>query len=254
VRGRRGGGAAHVDPVRRAPETTAPEQVSTQRGGIGAQGLCAHARSLTPCGGPFSALAPGSPQARAVRRSAHPLRSRLLEKLVPLDGRLALEPVVNSAGSWMSQDGQRLALALVLLHAGASLRARRMGASTAHGRFRERPWERGGAHLAPRGAGACPRRFLGAGDETAIGHERWDAGDALEGRDVIQPHHAQDRADPRDRAPQVEGVGVVRRGRGADNRAEAARYYNLNLNTPYDVTFYRGRIPSPGAGSVLIWP
>ena len=46
-----------------------------------------------------------------------------------------------------------------------------------------------------------------------------------------------------------------------DTRAEAAKYYDLSPNTPADVPFYQGRIPSPeacvlelgcGTGRVLV--
>ncbi len=123
----------------------------------------------------------------------------------------------------MSQDGQRLARAMVFLQAGEIRLARRIGASKEHGRFREGPCEIGVANLAPRGAVALPRRCLGACDEATVRHEILHAGEALEVMDFIQQHQASDLADPRDRAQQVERVGVVRLGRCEDGQLHVAQ-------------------------------
>lgn len=123
----------------------------------------------------------------------------------------------------MSQDGQRLARARFFLSAGEILLARRSGASKEPGRCREGPCERGVANLAPRGAVAFPRRFLGTVDETARGYASVAAGEALEVMACIQQHQAQALADPRDRAPQVAGVGVVRLGRCEEGQLHVAQ-------------------------------
>jgi hypothetical protein len=65
--------------------------------------------------------------------------------------------VIDCPGYLMGQDGQCLAFAMVFLHTGERLLARRVGASTEDGRFRERPCEIGVAHVGARGAGALPR-------------------------------------------------------------------------------------------------
>ena len=161
-------------------------------------------------------------QARPVRRPAHPRRSRLTEKRGPSDGRLARSEVVHRAGSWMSPDGQRLARARFFLHAGERLLARRIGASHEPGRGSEGPGARGVAQRAPRGAVALPRRGLGTCDEAAGRHDIWPAGEALAGLDCIPQYQAAERADPRDRAPPVERVGVVRLGCGADGPLHGA--------------------------------
>jgi hypothetical protein len=97
--------------------------------------------------------------------------------------------------------------------ASKGLLARRMVAQEPHGRLGEGSFEGGIPNLLPRGAIALAGGFFGACDEPAIRDARlhaWEAGDIL---DCIAQHEGQDLADPRDRAPAVKGLCIMRRRR-----------------------------------------
>jgi hypothetical protein len=69
-----------------------------------------------------------------------------MKKGVEIDCYPPWSHVIDRPGSGMGQDGQGLALARFFLQTGERLLARRVGASTADGRFREGPFEIGVAN------------------------------------------------------------------------------------------------------------
>jgi hypothetical protein len=152
-------------------------------GGLRGYGRCAHARSWPQRTGPFRAPSPGSPQACPVRRRAHPLRSRLTEQLGHITCRVTSSQVIDRTGSRMGQDGQRLSRARGLFESGPIRLAGGIIPEKTDGGCRERPCARGVANLGARGAVPCARRFLGACDQTAVGHNilhAWETTDIMD--------------------------------------------------------------------------
>jgi hypothetical protein len=129
-----------------------------------------------------------------------------------------VQHVIDGPGQLMGHDRQRLALAVCVLYAGERGVARRMVAEAQHRRGGAGPREIRLPDLRAGGALPLPRRCLGTRDQAAVGHKLVHAGEALEGMDFIEQPQAQHRTDPRAGASQVERVGLVRLGRGADRQ------------------------------------
>jgi hypothetical protein len=109
----------------------------------------------------------------------------------------------------MRDDGERLALPRLVRQADEIFVARRMVAEAQDRRFREGPLE---VRLPDRGAGGArtlSRRFLGACDQAAGGHNILDPREAGDIMHRIQQHQTQNRADAGDGWPPVKGVGIV---------------------------------------------
>jgi hypothetical protein len=122
----------------------------------------------------------------------------------------------------MGSDGARVALAVRFLQAGERWLARRGAPVAPDGRCGEGPLT--GGVPARRACGASPRasRGLGPRAQAAGGDDSWPAGDAREVMDGLAPRHAAARAQPRERAPPGERVGVVGLGRAAEGQCHVA--------------------------------
>ena len=119
---------------------------------------------------------------------------------------VAFQHIIDRPGQLMGQDRQRLALAVFFLQAGQILLARRIVAEEQHRRFGEGPLEIRIADLRAGGAVALPRRFLGALDQAAVGHEILDPREAGDIMHLVEQHQAQNLADAGDGLEQVQGV------------------------------------------------
>ena len=82
-----------------------------------------------------------------------------------------------------------------------------------HGGFGAGPFERGMTNFRAGGAVAFPRRFLGAFDQAALGHKILNPGKAHNIMNRIQEDQSQDFANPGDRLPPVQRLGMVLRCR-----------------------------------------
>lgn len=89
-----------------------------------------------------------------------------------------------------------------------------------HGGFGKGPRERSMTACAAGGAGACASRFSGTLDETTGGGTILPPREALDIMHLVEQHAAEERADPGDRLPQREGLGVMMLG-GCDEGAFA---------------------------------
>jgi hypothetical protein len=85
------------------------------RRGLRGHGRWAPGRSRTQRDPHFRAHSAGSPRARPVRRQAHPLRSRVMEKLGHSEGLWAFEHVIDGTPQLLGQESQRCALAVFFL-------------------------------------------------------------------------------------------------------------------------------------------
>jgi hypothetical protein len=101
-------------------------------------------------------------------------------------------------------------------------------------RCRKRPREIGLANLCAGGAVACPSSFRGACDQTALGHDVLDPGEAAHSMDVVEQHHTQNLADAGDGWQPIPGVRVVRRGRLHDGQ--------LHVAEPLGIAAHQGEI------------
>jgi hypothetical protein len=148
-------------------------------------------------------------------RLAHaaPLR---IEKRAHVEGRLSWAHVVDGTSQLMGEDGQGLALAVVLLQAGQVFLPHRLSPEEQDRGFGEGPLEVGVANFCPRGPLTLARRFFGALDQPAIGDELLDPWETVDVMNLIAQHQTEDLANPWHRAQPVEGVGVMLFG-GVDN-------------------------------------
>ncbi len=119
---------------------------------------------------------------------------------------------------------------MCFLQAGQLGLADRIMPEQEHRRFRKRPREIGLADLCAGGAVAFPRRFLGAFDQTAIGHEVLDPGEAAHSMDFVEQHHTQNLADAGDGWQPLHGVRVVRLGRLHDGQLHVAEQLVIAAN------------------------
>ena len=116
----------------------------------------------------------------------------------------------------MRQDGQGFALAMFFLQAGEQCLCGGIIPQEEHGGFGKGPREMGLADLAAGGARACASRFSGTLDETTGGGTILHTWESLDIMHLVEQHEAEDRADTRDRLPQIQRVGVMMRG-GCDD-------------------------------------
>ena len=136
-----------------------------------------------PVGGQLGGRLPPSPQG---------LRSHKASESKRLFPR---EPVVHRPGQLVGQHSEGFAFAMFVLQFGEILFARLILPQEAHGGFREGPLELGVANLLARKPVPVARRFLGAFDQAAVGHEVLHAREAANSLDLIQDDQRQNLPD-----------------------------------------------------------
>src|SRR2546430_12717459 len=136
-----------------------------------------------------------------------------METRAPVEGRFSCAHVIDGTRPLMGQDGQRLALAMLLLQSSQIFLPPWVIPEEQHSRFREGPREGGVADFRARSAIALASGFLRTCDHATRGDARLHPGEALQVVDLIEPHQSQDLADTGYGLPPVEGVRVVRCGR-----------------------------------------
>jgi hypothetical protein len=135
-----------------------------------------------------------------------------MEKLVQIEGWVALAHVIHGTGQCMGQDGQGFPLPMFFHQAGEVVLARLVVAEKQDGGFGERPLEVGMANLLAGGAIALAGGFVRTLDEPAVGDELLDPWEAMDIVDLLQQHKSQDLADPWDGTHAVEGLRILRLG------------------------------------------
>ena len=143
-----------------------------------------------------------------------------VEALVPIEHRVALKQIRDGPGQLMRQARQRLPLAGLVLSAGQRLVARRRVAQAQERRVGAGPLQRRLPDRRARGALALPRRFLGACDQAAVGHNILDAREAGEVMDRVEQHPTHNLADAGDGWEPVQGAGIVLLGRPHDGQCD----------------------------------
>jgi hypothetical protein len=104
-----------------------------------------------------------------------------------------------------------------------------------HGGFGEGPCEIRVADLCPRAPVTLACGFFGALDQTAGGDKILDPREALDIVNLIEEHQAQELADARNGAQQVERVAVVLLGRCEDRQLDVAQQLigeDANIHCP----------------------
>jgi hypothetical protein len=113
----------------------------------------------------------------------------------------------------MRYDGQRFALAMVVLHAGAIVLARRLVPQTQDSGVRDGPRAIGMADLRACGPIACAGGCLGTCDASALGHEILDPREAAEVMHRIEQDHTQHLAEAGNGLSAITGLRLVLLGR-----------------------------------------
>ena len=113
----------------------------------------------------------------------------------------AVAPGGDRPRSWRRDEGARLALPRGVRQAGQRRLPSGGGPEQEHGRCRTRPRARGRADRRAGGAGAVPRRCLGARDAAARRDHSLAPGAAGQGRPRGEPEHTHHRADAGDSGP-----------------------------------------------------
>ena len=114
---------------------------------------------------------------------------------------VALSQGINGTAALLAHEGQGCARPVFVLELRQGRVVGRMGPEKEPGRFRAGPRAMGVADLRARGALPLPRRRLRARAKAARREAILDPREAGAIRDVVEPHHAQDRAHPGDRTP-----------------------------------------------------
>lgn len=139
-----------------------------------------------------------------------------MEKRAHVEGRFPCAHVRDGTSQLLGQDGQRLALAVLLLQARQVFLPRRMIPEEQHCGFGEGPFELGVADLRPRGPLTLPRRCFRALDQAARGDELLDSWETVAVMNLVEQYQTQELANTWYRAQPIEGVGLVLVG-GVDN-------------------------------------
>ncbi len=130
----------------------------------------------------------------------------------------------------MRSDGQRCALAMFGLEAGAIFLGRRIVPQQQDSGFRKGPLEMGIADLRAGGPVAFARGFLGTCDESARGHEILHARETVDVMDVVEQEHTQNRADAGDGLQSIQGLRIVLRGCLDDGQLDVAAQPTIGVN------------------------
>jgi len=143
---------------------------------------------------------------------------------------LSLQHRVDGTSQLMGEHRQRLAFAMFFLQAGQILVACQMVAEEEDRRCGERPCERRIADLRAGGAIPLPRRFLGAFDQAAIGHNILDPRETGDIMERVKQDQTQHRANAGDGLASGPGVCVVLLGGPHARPCEIAESRILAVN------------------------
>ena len=122
----------------------------------------------------------------------------------------------------MGSESQCLAFTLFFLQACEACLSCRMLPEAEDGRCGESPRERRMADGGAGGAGTFSSRCRGACAPTARGGTILPPRETVDLRDCVEQHAAEARADAGHRVPQIQGMGVMARGRVADGACDVA--------------------------------
>jgi hypothetical protein len=117
-----------------------------------------------------------------------------MEELVYINGRLALDHIIDSPCQLVRQDGQRFPLAACFLHAGQVFLPGGIVAQEQNGDLGKGPLEVAVANFFARRAQSLASGFLGTLDQTPIGDNILHPGEAGNVVDFVEQHEAEDLA------------------------------------------------------------
>jgi hypothetical protein len=135
-----------------------------------------------------------------------------MQDFVHSKDRGAFEHGIDRSRQLMRQDGQRFALAMLVVQAGQRLLPCRIMPEDQHGCVGKGPLEVRVAAFLARGAIACARGFPGTRDQAAVRDAILDAGAPVDIGAFVEQHEAEERADTGHGLSQIQGLRLVLRG------------------------------------------
>jgi hypothetical protein len=163
---------------------------------------------------------PGAAPACPGRPQAHRLGARPLAEGLPRKGPGAFAQSRDGPRQRLRQARPGVPLAWFCLEAGQGTQPCRLVAPAQRRRYGQGPRELAMPALLARRAPALARRFLGPLAPATRGDNILHAGAAVESVECIAQHEAAQRAAPRHRWPQIQGLRSVGLGRGQDGACQ----------------------------------